>query len=149
MTFSLSRTDAILCAIVITVHSKNCCFRVFWIKLSVIGSTEEVASSKTKIFRFFRTTLPKQTSWRWPALQLLPFSVTIFHIKISVMTYEFDTVEQCIIAFWYRYKTCRVKLELILSNFIAKMTRVQCLDNTTNISYALVWQVHIEELKCQ
>ena len=78
---SLSRTEVILCAIVMTVVSKNCCLSVFWIKLSVAVSTEAVASSRTRTLLRFRITLPRQTSWRWPTLQFSPFSNTAIQVK--------------------------------------------------------------------
>lgn len=80
-TTSLSRTEVILCAIVMTVASEKFCRSVLWIMLSVAVSTEAVASSRTSILVRFRITLPRQTSWRWPTLQFSPFSITASKIQ--------------------------------------------------------------------
>jgi hypothetical protein len=77
----LSRTDVILCAIVMTVVSLNCRLSVLWIKPSVAVSTEAVASSRTRTLLRFRITLPRHTSWRWPTLQFSPFSTTAIQAK--------------------------------------------------------------------
>ena len=70
-TISLSRTEVILCAMVITVESEKCCLRVCWIKLSVAVSTDAVASSRTKTLLFLSSTLPRQTNCLWPILTIL------------------------------------------------------------------------------
>jgi len=75
-TMSLSRTEVILCAMVITVQSEKCCLSVCWIRLSVAVSTEAVASSRTKTLLFLSSTRPRQTSCLWPILQFSPFSIT-------------------------------------------------------------------------
>jgi hypothetical protein len=75
-TMSLSRTEVIRCAMVITVQSEKCCLRVCWIRLSVDVSTEAVASSRTNTLLFLSSTRPRQTSCLWPILQFSPFSLT-------------------------------------------------------------------------
>jgi len=83
-TKSLSMTVGILCATVMTVHPLVSSLIVFWIKLSVAVSMDAVASSKTKIFLFFSSSLARQTSCLCPTLQFSPFSATaqvFVHIK--------------------------------------------------------------------
>jgi len=75
-TMSLSRTEVIRCAMVITVQSEKCCLKVCWIRLSVDVSTEAVASSRTNTLLFFSSTRPRHTSCLWPILQFSPFSIT-------------------------------------------------------------------------
>lgn len=75
-TMSLSSTDVILCAIVITVESQKWFLRVCWIRLSVAVSTDAVASSSTRTLLFFSSTRPRQTSCLCPTLQFSPFSDT-------------------------------------------------------------------------
>ena len=48
----------------------------FWIKLSIVVSTDAVASSNTRIFLLYSKTLTKQTSCLCPTLQFSPSSAT-------------------------------------------------------------------------
>ena len=75
-TMSLSRTEVMRWAMVITVQSEKCCRSVCWIWLSVAVSTDAVASSSTRTLLFLSRTLPRQTSCLCPILQFSPFSAT-------------------------------------------------------------------------
>ncbi len=63
-------------AIVITVQSLNSVRSVRWMILSVMLSTDAVASSRMRIRVRFNKARLRQTSWRCPALQFSPFSPT-------------------------------------------------------------------------
>lgn len=88
-------------AIVNTVHVRNLCLMVFWIKISVLkikyyflskhkfyifsfycGSTLAVASSSTRILLFRTIALAKHTNCLWPTLKLDPPS-DIFELRPS------------------------------------------------------------------
>lgn len=75
-TRSLSMTVGIRWATVSTVHLPVSSLIACWITLSVAVSIEAVASSRTKILLFWRSTRAKQTSCLCPTLQFSPSSAT-------------------------------------------------------------------------
>lgn len=70
------RSDSItLCNwwdIVSTVQAEKLCFIVFWIRLSVSGSTLAVASSLIKILLFRNVARAKEINCLWPMLRFKP-----------------------------------------------------------------------------
>lgn len=80
---SLSRTEVMRCAMVMTVQLEKWCLSVCWMRLSVVVSTEAVASSSTSTLLFLSITRPRQTSCLCPMLQFSPFSVTAKRLIVN------------------------------------------------------------------
>mmetsp|Transcript_29634 Transcript_29634/g.47832 ORF Transcript_29634/g.47832 Transcript_29634/m.47832 type:complete len:256 (-) Transcript_29634:1045-1812(-) len=77
MILSLSKMVSRRCAIVMTVQFRNLSRMVCCIRASVSGSMLAVASSSTRIFGFFSSTLHRHISCLCPTLKLSPPSATV------------------------------------------------------------------------
>ena len=74
-----------------TVHLLVSSLIFFWIKLSIVVSTDAVASSNTRIFLLCSKTLTKQTSCLCPTLQFSPSSAT--HALRSPLSYPIQSLQ--------------------------------------------------------